>query len=113
MWFRKEIFLIPNIIESYNLIIDNMPLADELILVKKPSPPEYTHDKEQKCDWSIIFKKPPDTDFSFPEQEQLSPIEQFRYLKKSTESVLDETQMIAIEDFLAYKVSLIQVNYRE
>ena len=90
-----------------------MPLADELVLAKKPSPPEYTHDKEQKCDWSIIFKKPPEDDFSFSTPRQLSPIEQFRDLKQSTESVLDETQMLAIEDFLAYKVSLIQVNYRE
>ncbi|XP_028399862.1 NFX1-type zinc finger-containing protein 1-like [Dendronephthya gigantea] len=92
--------------EMYNK--GNVPLVRELVFANTPSPPEYTQDKEQKCDWSIIFKKPPKNGFSFSKQEQLSPIEQFRHLKESTESVLDETQMIAVEDFLKYKVSLIQ-----
>ena len=90
-----------------------MPLVSELVFGRESSPPEYTmsRDKETECDWSIIFKNPRDDGFSFPEEKQLNPIEQFKYLEESTESFLDETQMKGIENFLKHKVSLIQVSY--
>ncbi|CAB3986193.1 Hypothetical predicted protein [Paramuricea clavata] len=90
----------------------NMPLVDELVFAKKSDPPIYTHDMEQKCDWSIIFKKTTMCDFPFPNDRQLSPIEQFKYLQQETsgtsQSILDETQMLGIENFLENRVSLIQ-----
>jgi hypothetical protein len=89
-----------------------MPLVDELVFAKKSDPPKYTHDKEQKCDWSIIFKKPSGYDFTFPQGQKLSPIEQFKHLQETmgtSQSLLDETQMLAIKNFLENRVSLIQV----
>ncbi|CAB4026416.1 Hypothetical predicted protein, partial [Paramuricea clavata] len=90
----------------------NMPLKDEVVFARKSDPPLYTHDKEQKCDWSIIFKTPTVPNLAFPNDRQLSPIEQFKYLQQETsgtsESILDETQMLAIENFLENRVSLIQ-----
>ena len=95
--------------------IGNMPLVDELVFAKKSDPPVYTHDKKQKCDWSIIFKKPIVYDFASPNDRQLSPIEQFKYLQQETsgksQSILDETQMLGIENFLENRVSLIQVTF--
>ncbi|CAB4002292.1 Hypothetical predicted protein, partial [Paramuricea clavata] len=90
---------------------DDMPLVDELVFAKKSDPPKYTHDKEQKCDWSIIFEKPNGYDFTFPQGQKLSPIEQFKYLQETmgtSQSLLDETQMLAIKNFLENRVSLIQ-----
>ena len=89
-----------------------MPLVDELVFAKKSDPPKYTHCKKRKCDWSIIFEKPTGYDFTFPKDEELNPLEQFKHLQKSMEtsqSLLDETQMKAIENFLENRVSLIQV----
>ena len=89
-----------------------MPLVDELVFAKKADPPKYTHDKEQKCDWSIIFEKPSGYDFTFPQGQKLSPIEQFNHLQETmgtSQSLLDETQMLAIKNFLENRVSLIQV----
>lgn len=89
-----------------------MPLVDELVFAKKSKAPSYTHDKNKKCDWSIIFKKPAGCDFAFPKDQELSPAEQFEHLKKNmnvSESLLDETQLEAIANFLENRVSLIQV----
>ena len=90
-----------------------MPLVSELVFGGKSSPPEYTmsYDKENKCNWSIIFETPRDGDFSFPKEKQLNLIQQFEYLEKSIKSVLDETQMKGIENFLKHRVSIIQVSY--
>ena len=89
-----------------------MPLVDELVFAKESLSPSYTHDEEQKCDWSIIFDKPAGYDFTFPEDRKLSPIEQYKYLKETTElsPLLDETQRLAVENFLQNRVSIIQVH---
>ena len=86
-----------------------MPLVDELVFARESHSPSYTHDKEQKCDWSIIFDK---FDFTFPEDRKLSPIEQYKFLKEATElsPLLDETQRLAVENFLQNRVSIIQVH---
>ena len=97
------------------VILGNMPLIDELVLAKKTDPPTYTQDKNKKCDWSIIFQKSPGYDFTFPKDEQLSPVEQFKHLRKTlgaSESFLDETQLKAVENFLENRVSLIQVSQK-
>jgi hypothetical protein len=89
-----------------------MPFERELVYAKESSPPKYTEDNEQKCDWSIIFDQPQGCEFSFPKDQKLSPIEQFKHLQETLESskrLLDETQMMAIENFLKNRVSLIQV----
>ena len=89
-----------------------MPLVDELVFARKSKAPSYTHDKNKKCDWSIIFKKSAGCDFAFPKDQELSPAEQFKHLKKNmnaSESLLDETQLEAIANFLENRVSLIQV----
>ena len=89
-----------------------MPLKDELVLAKQSdNPPKYTSDKEQECDWTIIFKKQDGYNFAFPEGQQLSPIEQYKHLEKNNTShcELDKTQMLAIGNFLENKVSIIQV----
>jgi hypothetical protein len=89
-----------------------MPLVDELVFAKKSHPPEYTCDKEQKCDWGIIFDKPTGGDFTYPRDQKLSPIEQYKYLQETLEKsrrLLDDTQMLAIENFLENRVSIIQV----
>jgi hypothetical protein len=88
-----------------------MPLVKELVHAEKSDPPIYTRDKKKKCDWGIIFEKPTGCDFTFP--PQLSPIEQYEYLQETVETsrrLLDETQMLAIENYLKNRVSLIQVN---
>ncbi|XP_028399879.1 NFX1-type zinc finger-containing protein 1-like isoform X2 [Dendronephthya gigantea] len=88
-----------------------MPLADELVFGRKSSPPEYTMscDPKKECDWSTIFEKPSNDGFSFPEENQLNPFEQFKYLEaESTKRLLDESQMKGIENFLQHRVSLIQ-----
>ncbi len=100
------------LIDDLIFLLGNMPLVDELVFAKKSDPPNYTHCKKQKCDWGIIFKKPTGCDFTFPKDEELNPLEQFKHLQKSMEtsqSLLDETQMKAIENFLENRVSLIQV----
>ena len=91
-----------------------MPFERELVYAEESSPPKYTEDKEQKCDWSIIFDQPQGREFSFPKDQKLSPIEQFKHLQEtldqeSSKRLLDETQMMAIENFLKNRVSLIQV----
>jgi hypothetical protein len=89
-----------------------MPLVDELVFVKESHPPKYTNDKGQKCDWGIIFDKPSECEFTLPQDQELTPIEQFQYLQENVEKskrLLDETQMAGIENFLKNRVSLIQV----
>ena len=92
-------------------ISGKMPFENELVFAKKSSPPEYTHCKGQKCDWSVIFKRESEGDFAFPEDQELTPIEQFKHLQKtigSSQCILDETQMSAVQNFLENRVSLIQ-----
>ena len=86
-----------------------MPLVDELVFTSKSHSPEYTHDRAQKCDWSIIFNEPIRCEL---ENKKLSPVEQYKYFQEKLEKskrLLDETQMLGIENFLQNRVSLIQV----
>ena len=100
---------LPIFVQTYT---DDMPFVDELVFAKKSHLPNYTRDKELKCDWSIIFDKSPGYDFTFPEDQKLSPIEQYKYLKETAElsPLLDETQQLAVQNFLQNRVSIIQVN---
>lgn len=87
---------------------DDLPFEDEIVSCKKSKPPEYTTDKDQKCnDWSIIFKNQQRCD---SDEQQRSPVDTFKLLKsQETESELDNTQLQAIETVLEHRVAIVQV----
>ena len=76
-------------------------------MTKKSSAPDYTMGDTD--DWSIIFEKSETCTFKFP-RESMSCHEQFKFLReKGCKTLLDDSQLSGIENFLTNKVSLIQV----